>query len=114
MALDPESSGVASRNLVGCEQTLGHGEGGSGVRETKCIWIVGGLGSGEVGRLFHFSACPSISLGFIAMKIAPVLINKPLLRAAMGSLLTPSPVRARGAVVAAVHIISATMSLQKH
>lgn len=67
----------------------GDGEGGSGVRETKRIWIAGGIGSGEVGRLFHFSACPSISPGFIAMKIAPVLINKPLLPAAMGSLLTP-------------------------
>lgn len=48
------------------------------------------------------------------MKIAPVLINKPLLRAAMGSLLTPSPARVRGEVVAAAHIISATTSLQKH
>lgn len=66
-------------------RNLGDGEKRvPGSEKQNAFRLQGGTGSWEVGGLFHFSACSSISLGFIAMKIAAILINYSLFCSAVG------------------------------
>lgn len=89
------------------------GKKGARVRETRCVQIAGRNGLLRCGRIASFLCLLLHFTGFYCYEDCNYSHEHPSLLLCRGSLLTPLPVCAWGDV-AAVHAISARLSLQKH